>query len=381
MYFNCFHLMPYPHLPADFQENYESASLDIPNALYDPKVGSTLYADYIDELVSAEAAGFDGVCVNEHHSSAYGLMPSPNLIAAALVQRTERVKIAVLGNALPVRDHPLRIAEEIAMRDNMSKGRIISGFVRGIGYEYYAQGITPTHSRERFEEAHDLIVKAWTETEPFQWYGKHYEFRYVNVWPRPYQDPHPPIWVPGSGSYESVKWAAQHGYTFLSVFAPTRVQKMWFDSFRKAADEVDRELTSEQIGLSIPTFVAETDEEAHRRARVHMEWLFQIGLRIKREYYFPPGYTSKASLTNMLKSGAKQFAHLSYDDLVKDGYILVGSSNTVAEKLHAMGEDLGFGQLTATMQVGSMGHREALENIARFGAEVIPLFDRAEASA
>ena len=167
MDFFYFHLMPWPHLPRDFDRRHDSAWVTLPNRAYDPVRGHRLYNEYLDELETAERLGFDGVCVNEHHQSAYGTMPSPNLMAAALVRRTSRVRIAVLGNAIGLRDHPLRVAEEIAMLDVMSGGRIISGFVRGIGCEHFSLGVNPTYSRERFYEAHDLILRAWTEPGPF----------------------------------------------------------------------------------------------------------------------------------------------------------------------------------------------------------------------
>src|SRR5438093_6317571 len=137
MKFFFFHLMSWPYLPDDFDRTNDSAWVWAPNALFDPARGPDLYREYIDTLAYADQLGFDGVCVNEHHQTAYGLMPAPNLIAAALVRRTSRVKIALMGNAVPLRDHPLRIAEEVAMLDVMSGGRIISGFVRGIGCEYH----------------------------------------------------------------------------------------------------------------------------------------------------------------------------------------------------------------------------------------------------
>src|SRR6266852_1232473 len=109
--------MSWPYLPAGFDQDYDSAWVWLPNHLYDPVKGQALYRDYLDTLVAAETLGFDGICVNEHHQNAYGLMPSPNLIAAALTQRTTRVKLAVIGNALPMYNPPLRIAEEFAMLD------------------------------------------------------------------------------------------------------------------------------------------------------------------------------------------------------------------------------------------------------------------------
>jgi hypothetical protein len=127
----------------------------------------------------------------------------------------------VLGRALPLTNNPLFIAEEMAMLDNMSRGRMIAGFVRGIGTEYHSTGTNPVFSHERFHEAHDLIVQAWTRPGPFEFEGEHYNNRYVNLWPRPYQTPHPPIWVPSQGSSETIRWAAapEHKYPFLVTFA------------------------------------------------------------------------------------------------------------------------------------------------------------------
>src|SRR5439155_24887586 len=201
-----FLLMSWPYLPPDFDANYDSAWVWLPNALYDPVKGHDLYNEYIDTLAYADELGFDGVCVNEHHQNAYGLMPSPNLIAAALTQRTKRCKIAVIGNALPLYNPPLRVAEEFAMLDVLSGGRLVSGMGVGGGPEYYSYQADPTHAREKFREALDLIVKAWTTPGPFLWNSKHYFFRYVNPWPRPLQQPHPPIWIPGAGSLETIEF-------------------------------------------------------------------------------------------------------------------------------------------------------------------------------
>src|SRR3954453_18516301 len=172
--------MPWPYLPPDFDERYHSAWMDFPNAQFDPRAGHELYNRYLDELEMAERLGYDGVCVNEHHQNAYGTMPAPDLVAAWIAARTERIPIGIIGNALPLHANPLRVAEEVAMLDVISGGRIISGFVRGTGMEYFSSGVNPAHSQERFWEAHDLIVRAWTERGPFAWEGKPYRLPYVN---------------------------------------------------------------------------------------------------------------------------------------------------------------------------------------------------------
>jgi alkanesulfonate monooxygenase SsuD/methylene tetrahydromethanopterin reductase-like flavin-dependent oxidoreductase (luciferase family) len=133
MKFVCFDLMPYRGLDFAERDKYRSAWVVLPNSLYDPVRGADDYAGHIENMVYAEELGFDGISVNEHHQTAYGLMPAPNIIAAMLIARTTRVKICVLGRALPITENPLTIAEEFAMLDNLSRGRLITGFVRGIG--------------------------------------------------------------------------------------------------------------------------------------------------------------------------------------------------------------------------------------------------------
>jgi alkanesulfonate monooxygenase SsuD/methylene tetrahydromethanopterin reductase-like flavin-dependent oxidoreductase (luciferase family) len=372
--FSFFHLMPYPYLPDDFESAYTSSSLTFPSKHFDPKLGVALYRRYLDELEYADHLGFDGIAVNEHHQSAYGLMPSPNIMAAALARRTERARIMVLGNAIGIRGNPLRVAEEIAMLDLMSDGRVDSGFVRGIGWEYFGHSISPTRSRSRFNEAHDLIIKAWTSQELFEWVGPNYEYRYVNLWPRPLQQPHPPIYIPGAGSTETMRFCAAHRYTYMSVYAPTRVVRMWFDGYRRAADELGYVPDPEKIALSIPVFVGETDSVAHSRARPAIEWLFRKGLKIPAELASPPGYMSAGSLRGVLAAGMKPFSQLSYEELIAQGYAVVGGPATVAGRLREMYDDLGgYGQLIGLFAIGPSTHEQIMRSAELFATEVIPV--------
>src|ERR687892_1927861 len=152
MRFFSFHLMPYPDLPASYEG---PAWITCPNGFYDPALGHDLYNRYLDELILAEELGFDGVCINEHHQNAYGTMPSPNLMGAILARQTKRVKIAVIGNALPLYNPVTRVAEEFAMIDVISGGRLIAGLVVGGGPEYYSFSMNPTNARA-------CSRKAWT---------------------------------------------------------------------------------------------------------------------------------------------------------------------------------------------------------------------------
>ena len=374
MKFCFFHLMPYPYLPEDFDEKYESSALTFPNKHFDPKLGQQLYARYLDELEYADKLGFDGIAVNEHHQTAYGLMPSPNLMAAALARRTEKARIMVLGNAIGIRGNPLRVAEEIAMLDLLSNGRVVSGFVRGIGWEYFGHSINPTHSRDRFNEAHDLIVKAWTSEEMFQWISPHYEYRYVNLWPRPLQKPHPPIYIPGAGSTETMKFCAERRYTYMSVYAPVRVVRRWFDGYRQAAADLGYVPDPEKIAFSVPIHVADTDEQAHREARPAVEWLFHKGLKQTAPMHSPPGDMSLSSLRGVLSAGMKPFSQLSYEDLLAGGQVVAGSPDTVASRLRELYDQLGgFGQLIGLFAIGPSTHEQVTRSAELFASKVMPV--------
>ena len=153
--------------------------------------------------------------MNEHHSNGYGLMPSPNLIASSLARRTTDTAICVMGNSLALYNPPTRVAEEFAMIDCISGGRLIAGFPVGTPMDTcYAYGTNPSQLRQRYHEAHDLVMRAWTEKDTFAFNGRFNQQRYVNIWPRPVQQPHPPIWVPGGGSVETWRWCAEMDYVY-----------------------------------------------------------------------------------------------------------------------------------------------------------------------
>ena len=372
MQFYYFHLMPWPELPPDFDRRHVSSWVTLSNRVYDPRRGHVLYNEYLDELERAEALGFDGLGVNEHHQNAYGTMPAPNLMAAALVRRTSKAKIAILGNAIALHDHPLRVAEEIAMLDVMSGGRVISGFVRGIGCEYLSLGVNPTYSRERFYEAHDLIVRAWTEDGPFAFEGKHFRVRYANPWPRPLQQPHPPIWLPSQGSTETIRFAVQHRYPFLTVFTAYAHTKRLLDEYKAEAEHAGYTAPPEQIGFALPVYVAETDARARDEAKPHVLWLFRRGLKIPPHFLLPPGYVTEDSLRKFIAVGLRPPSELSFEELERGGYVLVGSGRTVLDRLKEYEKELGFGLFLGAGRIGDMPRDQAWKSQELFAREVMP---------
>jgi alkanesulfonate monooxygenase SsuD/methylene tetrahydromethanopterin reductase-like flavin-dependent oxidoreductase (luciferase family) len=364
--------MSWPFLPETFNRDHDSAWVWVPNSLYDPIKGHDLYQAYIDTLSLADELGFDGVCVNEHHQTAYGLMPSPNLIAAALTQRTRHCKIAVIGNALPLYNPPLRVAEEFAMLDVLSAGRLVAGMVIGGGPEYFTYRVDPTTARERFREALDLIVKAWTQPGPFLWDSKHYHFPYVNPWPRPIQQPHPPIWIPGAGSMETIDFVAQRRYSYMGIpyFHIDTFHRV-FDRFRSACEKAGYTAKPEQMGWGIPIYVAETDKQAREEFEPHF-WYFIRNL-LKNISLVPPGYTSAKSALAMLKNRKAFLAEQeSWDDIEKGVFAIVGSPTTVRQKLERYQKELGVGVVLTGCQTGAVAHELTRKSMQLLAREVLP---------
>lgn len=369
MKFFVFNLMPYRELDPSYQG---PAWVDVPNRLYDPERGRQYYHEYLDQLVEAERLGFDGVCVNEHHQNAYGNMPSPNLIAAILARETERVRIAVVGNALPLYNPPTRVAEEFAMIDVISGGRLIAGMVVGGGPEYYSFGVNPTYARELFYEYHELIVQSWTREGPFEFKGKHVRLKKVNPWPRPLQKPHPPIWIPGAGSLETMEFVASRRYAYMGIpYFHIDVFKRNFAFFREACEKAGYRPDPEQAGWLVPIYVGETDEAARREFEPHL-WYFVRRL-LPGITIVPPGYTSERSWLAILENvGTFMESVSTWEEVEKGEYAIVGSAETVTEKLSRYIRELGVGVLLGLFQLGSMPHAQAMDNMTRFAEQVMP---------
>jgi alkanesulfonate monooxygenase SsuD/methylene tetrahydromethanopterin reductase-like flavin-dependent oxidoreductase (luciferase family) len=378
--FHWFHLMPWPHLPDDFQQKHRSVWVDVDYRLYDPERGNAVYHEYLDELEFAEKCGFDGICVNEHHSNAYGLMPSPNLMAAALARRTERAAIVVMGNSIALYNPPLRVAEEFAMLDVLSGGRLVAGFPVGTSMDTnFAYGANPAQLRERYYEAHDLILQCWTRKDTFHFNGKYTQVRYVNPWPRPLQQPHPPIWIPGGGSIETWEWCADRGYlySYLSYSGYKRAQKV-MQGFWERMERMGKETNPYHAGFAQVVCVAETEREAKELYWPHIDYFYNRCLHVYPGFADAPGYrtlrTVKAGLRSQFEQAAQNArARQSWEGLVEQGYVIAGSPSRVAEQLDELAETLHVGHLMLLMQMGDMPREKAYYNTALFAEKVMPL--------
>ncbi|MCO6459259.1 MAG: LLM class flavin-dependent oxidoreductase [Pirellulaceae bacterium] len=372
MQFFAFHLMPWDRLPEDFERKYPSAWTKLPNSIYDPGHGHELYNRFLDELILAEELGFDGVCVNEHHQNAYGTMPSPNLMGSILARQTKRVKIAVVGNALPFYNPPTRVAEEFAMIDVISGGRLIAGLVVGGGPEYYSFSVNPTYARSMYREAFDLVLRAWTEPGPFEHYGEHWKLKYVNPWPRPIQQPHPPIWIPGAGSKETIEFVAERRYSYMGIpyFHIDFFQRN-FDMFREACEKQGYTADPSQLGWLLPIYVAETDEQAWREYEPHL-WFFARKL-LRGLAVFPPGYTSARSIVGIHRALEKFLSTVETRQQIEAGvYALVGSPETVRDKLIQYARQLGVGNLLGLFQLATLPADLTRRNMTLFAERVMP---------
>ena len=368
---------PYGHVNDADLEKYDSGRLGFPNTYFDPEKAHVLYNQYHEQYAFADELGFDGIMSNEHHASYWCMKPSVNLDAAVICKVTKKAKIAILGNVIAIND-PIRMAEEIAMLDCYSGGRIISGFVRGTAVESLQGGIDPTENRERFEEAHDLIIKCWTTPGPFRYEGKYYHHRVVNPWVLPVQKPHPDIWFPGTGSPESVVWAARHGHPYMNLGAIIDVTEYLKGVYIDTAHEVGFKPGPEHFGYLLRCLVADTDEKAIELGRTFM-WTMEHRQRGPREHNDPPGYQSREAVSVKMRrpvgsvAGAGGLgAGMTYEQLQGVNNIIVGNPETVTRKLTEVIERLSPGYLHIYGNEGDMAHEDVMRSIELLGKEIIP---------
>jgi alkanesulfonate monooxygenase SsuD/methylene tetrahydromethanopterin reductase-like flavin-dependent oxidoreductase (luciferase family) len=368
--FDFMHFMPYVHLP-DNHKDYKSTWVDFPNKYYDPKKGAALYQRYLSELVIADQVGFDAVVVNEHHNTAYSMMAAPNLIAAAVIPQIKNAKICVWGTP-PNLEYPNRLAEEYAMLDVMSQGRLEVAFPLGTGMEYWANPINPATARERHREGIDIILQAWTQDGPTTYYGDFYTYRYLNPWPRPYQKPYPPCYIVGTGSQETIDLAARLGFGYSSVFVTKQRALELNQNLRRLAAEHGHHIRPEQLPVQVIAYVAETKEKAEEEAIPHIRFFFEDALRTTPTFLAPPGYLSVAELKKRAALADKLHGAFNFDNINESFFVAVGTADQVVEQLDEWGERLGTNHFNILGAVGDMPHWKVVKNLNFFGQDIIP---------
>ena len=363
--------MPYPYLQP--QEEYESDRVSLPNHHFDPLIGADLYNRYIDEYVIADELGLD-LMLNEHHQTPTCLDPAVPLMAGTLARITKNGRILVLGNPVANRTDPVRIAEEMAMVDVLSRGRLDCGFVRGVPYEIFCANTNPTATAERLLEGIDLITRAWTShEEPFNFEGKHWHKRQVNIWPRPYQQPHPPIWTTGSTASPTIADIAAKGYHFASFLQPHDTVRKLFDIYRSGTPD-SPEAANTRLAFMPLVFVGDSEAEA-RIGADKLSWF----LRSKPAPQFrnPPGYVSVDMNVRALKG---EFAgrtaairQKGLDFQIDAGVVMAGTPDQVTEQIMRFYDRVGgFGHLLCMLQAGFLDHAETVKSMTLFSREVYP---------
>ncbi len=371
--------------------------LAMSNDSYDPRLGADLYNRYLDERVFAEEMGFDGLMLNEHHSTPFCMGGVMNLEAAILARITKRAKIVLLGNILPIWDDPLFLAEELAEIDMISRGRLVTGWVRGTGRESVAHNAVPPFNWERFQEAHDFIVKAWTKPGPFRWEGDHYQYRYVNPWARPYQDPHPPIWIPGVMSRNTVAWAAKHRYPYVMLATELQPTVESFQYYDEVAAEEGYEAGTQHRAYLFKVHVDETEELAEEAGRKYVQGPSNPFLEGNQGIIRPfiqnlPGLTQRNNLLPTMRSFAaaasrgRASQHVKgkeehaapappkdvYKDQTDKLSIISGTPDTVIPKVRHVLETIRPGTIFFWDGDGAMSHDDQMRSLRLMGSDVIP---------
>jgi alkanesulfonate monooxygenase SsuD/methylene tetrahydromethanopterin reductase-like flavin-dependent oxidoreductase (luciferase family) len=339
----------------------------VPSETFSAEIAARSMDSSLEQFELADQLGFDWVTLAEHHFAPMSLTPNPMVMAGALTQRVKHAKIALLGANIPILN-PVRVAEEFAMLDALTGGRVVAGMLRGTSNEYVTYATNPAESRERFEEALELIVKAWTEPQPFGWQGRFYEYRTISIWPRPVQQPHPPIYMSGS-SPESGEFAARHHISLGFAFTTVPLAAKAAAYYREQAVGCGWEPTPDDVLYRLSVHVADTDQEA-------IDDLLAAGAAERRAGFATSNRAlddTAASLGYYGRDVENQRGRLRPHDLNERmalGQLLAGSPDSVLSQIRALRDEVGCGILDLIFQ--PVGHDKTLKAIELFGRKVLP---------
>lgn len=378
-----FEQAPYRYLPLDFEQHYCSVC-NTPYALTTRDGVYSSMQDFVGELLAGARAGFDGISVTEHGQTAWDMMPNPDVVAGALAYATEtealEVAIFPMGRSLGKSREPVRVAEEYAMIDVLSGGRLVAGFPVGLSFDASINnGIPPIQARPRYLENLELVLRAWTDPEPFAWNGKYSQYPEVNIWPRPLQA-RPPVWITGTGNPNTMRMSLDRGFGFnyFGFYGTALTGKRIFDRFWEIADERGVPANPYRVGLLQTIAVAESDERAEVEYARHIEYAFRKGIgSITEDKQSLPGAIDIMGLRALAKDSgdfgaAADMRTASFKGLLEVGAAIVGSPATVRDQLLEFSRSCRVGNLHAMLGFGSMPHDLALRNIRLFTDEVAP---------
>lgn len=325
-----------------------------PPELFEPELGQRMMEEMFEQATLADELGFDWISFSEHHYAPL-LVPTPNpaIFAAAAIPRIRRAKIALFGPILPLHN-PIHVAEEIAMLDVLSGGRLLLLFLRGVPYELRAFSVNLDEARAMTQEATLLILKALADPQPFSWEGKYYHYQTVSVWPGLVQRPHPPLYSTGN-SFESATFAASQGHGLAVSFAPLSYIAHVIPHYRAEAARHGWEPREDQILFRGNAIVTDTDEEAQRLAT-------QLATlpHLKR----PPAPPVTPA------SDGERKVNLVAPVLINQAQFC-GSPQTLVSQMKAL-HDQGVGVVDLAIPTGLMSQAQVLHSLELLAREVLP---------
>src|SRR5207244_1598326 len=341
----------------------------IPPSYHDPATSVRSYQEGMEECELSEEMGFDWISFSEHHYSGRIATGTPAVMAAAVAERCKKAKIAMLGHLLTL-NNPVRVAEELGLLDHLTNRRLVIGFLRGTPNEDQTYSVNPAEGRERLLEGMDLVIKALTEPQPFAWEGRYYQFRTVAVWPRPVQQPLPPM-VVATRSDDMLHYAAEHKLGLAVSFVPVDQMATIAEKYYHWCQEAGWRPTPEQIVYRGSIYLAETDKQA-------AAWLEGV----KRAGPVPGGIAMRPSVSRAIQA-ARAGEEFDLRNILAGGVQggaagaarglnFMGGPDTVVEQMKAVHEQCGAGVGGVFFQSRRVSHKEVMQEIELFGREVLP---------
>ena len=378
--------VPYPYVSQEILDAADSVRASLPSKYCDPKIAADLFEQVIDEFLLCDDLGLNVLAI-EHHAGINSLLASNPMLLGILARQTRQVRILTLGTLISLRQDPVRVAEEYATADVISRGRLEIGFVKSGGSEMASANVNPINNEERYWEAIDLITKALSHQEgPFSWEGKHYAHRHVNIWPRPWQQPHPRMWS-ATGDPGTAAEVGRRGMVHVLVLRGPEGTRRAYAAHRKARAEAGLpKVSTDNFATAAFVYVGDTDEEG-LRVGSKLLWFLHTSLKSAPQYSrFLPGsidpqvapqvYRSKprpGATTLSANQNAARLTSISVEGAQAQGILFAGNADSVYRQIMEFYDKVGgFGHLAMIGRSGYLTHAESEKGIRLFANEVLP---------
>jgi alkanesulfonate monooxygenase SsuD/methylene tetrahydromethanopterin reductase-like flavin-dependent oxidoreductase (luciferase family) len=387
--------IPYPYVDKSITDAADSVRASLPNRLCDPKIAADLFHEVLDEFALCDELGMNVLCI-EHHAGINSLIGSNPMITGILARQTRNVRVLSLGTLVSLRQDPVRVAEEYATADCLLRGRFDIGFVKSGGTEMASANMQPVNNEERYWEAIDLIRKTLTSHDgPFSWEGKHYTHRHVNIWPGPYQSPHPRLWA-ATGDPRSAAEVGRRGMTHVLVLRGPEGTKKAYDAHRQARREAGLpRVTTDNFAYAALVYVGDTDEEGVEVGS-KLLWFLNTSLKSAPQYNrFLPGAAPPQAAPGLYRTrpklepgmslkdaekgvatasqNAQKLISITAPEAMRQGILFAGGPDSVYRQIMEFYDKVGgFGHICLVGRSGHMTHAESTKSIRLFTQEVLP---------